>query len=41
MRLFNDRGAHYDGTVTAHGHFGQQDPEVFSYSEPEMEYLTP
>jgi imidazolonepropionase-like amidohydrolase len=40
-RLYIDHGVYFDATLSAYGYFGERDPEVFTYFEPEMDYLTP
>lgn len=39
--LYMDRGVYFDATLSAYGYYGRRDPEVFTYFEPEMDYLTP
>ncbi len=40
-QLYLDKGVYFDATLSAYGYYGRRDPEVFTYFEPEMEYLTP
>lgn len=39
--LFKKEGVYFDATRSAYGYYGEQEPEVFNYFEPEMDYLTP
>jgi imidazolonepropionase-like amidohydrolase len=36
-----DQGVYFDATLSAYGYYGERDPEVYTYFEPEMDYLTP
>lgn len=40
-RLYMEEGVFFDATLSAYGYYGRRDPEVFTYFEPEMDYLTP
>ncbi|MCJ7630765.1 MAG: amidohydrolase family protein [Longimicrobiales bacterium] len=40
-QLYIDNGVYFDATLSAYGYYGERDPEVYTYFEPEMDYLTP
>jgi len=40
-QLYIDNGVYFDATLSAYGYYGERDPEVYAYFEPEMDYLTP
>jgi imidazolonepropionase-like amidohydrolase len=40
-QLYLDQGVYFDATLSAYGYYGERDPEVFTYFEPEMDYLAP
>lgn len=39
-RMYIEEGVFFDATLTAYGYYGERDPEVFTYFEPEMDYLS-
>ena len=41
VKLYIERGAYFDATMSAYGYYGKRDPVVYTYFEPEMDYLTP
>jgi len=41
VQLYIDNGTYFDATLSAYGYWGEKDPEVYSYFEPEMDYLAP
>jgi CubicO group peptidase (beta-lactamase class C family) len=40
-QLYMDKGVYFDATLSAYGYYGERDPEVYTYFEAEMDYLTP
>ncbi len=40
-RLFVERGAYFDATLTAYGYYADREPAVFGYWADEMGFLTP
>ena len=41
VKLYIEKGAYYDATVSAYGYWALRDPPVYEYFQPEMDYLTP
>ncbi len=39
--LYLSRGTYFDATLSAYGYYGERDPEVYTYFQPEMDWLTP